>query len=42
MEVEPVESIRMNIYQRNIYKKDLSWTQLDDEPRVQERQQVKD
>ena len=29
-----------NIYQRNTYRKDLSWPHLDDEPRVQEKQQV--
>ena len=32
----------MNIYQSNTYKKDLTWLDFDDEPRVQERQQVKD
>ena len=32
----------MNIYQINTCRKDLSWLYLDDEPRVQERQQVKD
>ena len=32
----------MNIYQSNTYRKDLSWLYFDDEPRVQERQQVKD
>ena len=40
-EVEPVQSVHMNIYQSNNYRKDLSWLHFDDEPRVQERQQVK-
>ena len=42
MEVEPVEPVQMNIYQSNTYRKDLSWLHFDDEPRVQEKQQVKD
>ena len=41
-EVEPVEPVQTNIYQSNTYRKDLSWLHFDDEPRVQERQQVKD
>ena len=41
-EVETVEPVQMNIYQSNIYRKDLSWLHFKDEPRVQERQQVKD
>ena len=41
-EVEPVESILKKIYQSNTYSKDLNWPHFDDEPRVQERQQVKD
>ena len=42
-EVEPVESVQMKIYQSNTYRKDLlSWLHFDDEPRVQERQQVID
>ena len=36
-EVEPVEPVLKNIYQSNTYRKDF-----DDEPRVQEKQQVKD
>ena len=32
----------MNIYQINNYSKDLSWLHFDNEPSVQERQQVKD
>ena len=41
-EVEPVELALKNIYQSNTYRKDLSWPYLDNEPRVQEKQQVKD
>ena len=41
-EVEPVGPVLKNIYQSNTYRKDLSWPHLDDEPRVQEKQQVKD
>ena len=41
-EVEPVEPVQMNIYQSNACRKDLSWLYFDDEPRVQEKQQVKD
>ena len=41
-EVEPVEPVQMNIYQSNTYRRDLSWLNFDDEPRVQEKQQVKD
>ena len=41
-EVEPVEPVQMNIYQNNTNRKDLSWQYLEDEPRVQESQQVKD
>ena len=40
--MEPVEPVQMNIYQSNTYRKDLSWPHFDDEPRVQEKQQVKD
>ena len=39
---EPVEPVQKNIYRSNTYRKDLSWPLLKDEPRVQERQQVKD
>ena len=31
----------MNIYQNNISRKDLNWLNFDDEPRSQERQEVK-
>ena len=41
-EVEPVEPVLKNIYQSNTYRKDLSWTHFDNEPRVPEKQQVKD
>ena len=41
-EVEPVEPVLKNIYQSNTYRTDLSWPHFDDEPRVQEKQQVKD
>ena len=40
--VEPVEPVLKNIYQSNTYRKYLSWPHFDDEPRVQEKQQVKD
>ena len=40
--VEPVKQVHMNIYQSNTYRKDLSWPHSDDEPRIQEKQQVKD
>ena len=41
---EPVEPVQMNIYQyqSNIYRKDLNWLHIDNEPRVQDSQQVKD
>ena len=32
------EPVLKNIYQSNTYRKDLSWPQFDDEPRVQEKQ----
>ena len=40
--MEPVEPVLKNICQSNTYGKDLSWSHLDDEHRVQERQQLKD
>ena len=40
-QVEPVEAVQMSIYQSNTFRKDLSWLHFDNEPRVQERQQVK-
>ena len=42
IQVEPVEPVMRNIYQSNTYRKDLSWPHFNDEPRVQEKQQVKD
>ena len=32
----------MNIYYSNNYRKDLGWLNFNDEPRVQEKQQMKD
>ena len=40
--MEPVEPVQKNIYQSNTFRKDLSWLHYDNEPRVQEKQQVKD
>ena len=40
--METIEPVPKNIYQNNTYRKDLSWPHFDDEPRVQEKQQVKD
>ena len=40
--VEPVEPLIKNIYQSNTYRKDLSQPQCDNEPRLQEKQYVKD
>ena len=40
--MEQVEPVLKNIYQRNTYRKDLSWSHFDDVPRVQKKQQVKD
>ena len=39
--MELVEAVQMNIDQSNMYRKDLNWLHLEDELRVQERQQVK-
>ena len=41
-EVETVKPVLKNIYQSNTYRKDLSWPHIDDEPRVQEKHQLKD
>ena len=41
-EVEPVEPVQINIYQSNTFRKDLHWPHFDDEPRVQDKQQMKD
>ena len=40
--VEPVRPVQMNIYLSNIYRKHLSWLNFNNEPRIQERQHVKD
>ena len=34
IEVEPVEPVQMNMYQSNIYRKDLSWLHFNDKPRI--------
>ena len=39
--VEPVEPILKNIYQSNTYRKDLCWPHFHNEPRLQEKEQVK-
>ena len=39
--MEQVKPVLKNIYQRNIYRRDLNWPHFDDEPRVQENQEVK-
>ena len=36
--MEPVEPVLKNIYQTNTYRKDLSWPQFDDEPRLHSRE----
>ena len=41
-EVEPVGPVLKNIYQSNTYRIDLSWPHFENEPRVQEKEQVKD
>ena len=40
-EVELVKPVLKNIYHSNTYRKDLSWLNFNNEPRVQEKQQVK-
>ena len=40
--MELVEPVQINIYESSSYKKDFSWLNFHDEPRVQDRQQVKD
>ena len=42
MEVQPGQSLQMNVYQSNTYRKNFSWLQFDDKLSVQERQHVKD
>ena len=39
--MKPADPVQMNTYQSNNYRKGLNWLHFDDEPRVQERQQVK-
>ena len=34
--------VQMNIYQSNNYRKDLSWLHVDNDPEVQEKEQVMD
>ena len=40
--VESVEPVFKNIYQSNTYIEDLGWPHFDDEPKVQDKQQVKE
>ena len=40
--MEPDEPVPKNICQSNTYRKDLSWPHFDDEPMIQEKEQVKD
>ena len=40
--MEPVEPVLKNIYQSNTYGKDLGWPYFSDDPKVKEKQQVKD
>ena len=40
-EVGPIQPAQMDIYQSITYSKDFSWLHFHDEPRVQERLQVK-
>ena len=42
VEVEPAEEVQMNIYQSNTDRTDSSWLHFYYEPRVQQRQLVKD
>ena len=41
-QVEPLQPVQIKIYRSNSFRKDLRWLHFDDEPRVQESQQVKD
>ena len=38
--MEPVWTVQMNIYQSNTYRKDLTSLNVNNEPKVQERQQM--
>ena len=40
-EVEPFETIQINVYQSNTYRKDLSRLYFNNEPLIQDRQEVK-
>ena len=41
-EVEPVDPVLKDIYQSNTYRKDLRWPHFNNEPRFQDKKQVKD
>ena len=41
-DMTPVEQVQMNVNKSNTYRKDLTWLHLDNDPRVQEEQQVKE
>ena len=41
-DMTPVEQVQMNVNKSNTYRKDLTWLHLDNDPRVQEGQQVKE
>ena len=41
MKWKPVEPVLKNISKSNTYRKDLSWPHFENEPKVQEKQQVK-
>ena len=41
-DMKPVEQVQMNVNKSNTYRKDLTWLHLDNDPRVQEGQQVKE
>ena len=40
--MEPVQSVKKNIYQSNTYRKDLRWPHFDNKLSIQVKQQVKD
>ena len=40
--MEPVQPVQMNIYKSNTDRIDLGWLHFDEEPKVQEKQQVLD
>ena len=41
-ELEPLKPVQMDMYQSNIYRKGLILLHFNDEPEVQEKQQVTD